>query len=536
MYRFISIRAWLKFSQAIAPFNSTMSNHYANYANDAMSAFRTQPIQPWWKSLGLHAAADAINTGLTTIEEQAGMSTAVLSDIVQLPSLSHFNQYFIVNSFAVMGALDRGVEQIRLNWGADIELGATTFFEVGHPGLVDILPSGPSPLPAEQNGWTLMCADWSTGSTQWLTSNILGLRPLENGWKRVLIAPHIAHTMNGVSGSIGTPYGIISINFTRPIDKLHVSIIDITLPVGVDEAIVQLSAVLLERLGLSIQRASGFDDLSTVFIEHINNGSRIESKIISNHTEAPLVDESNVLFGRTFVLEFNLKSFGKYSLRVFQNQNKLLIKENPWTPSLGSPFPPPSWPGRFLGSDTTTSGNWQNLYGKNGYVLFGWKSLINDLKVLPPYVQDVILWTSENSGFLGSRVSWENSTSDERALQDPQGTGRALGAATSFGGGTFIIDVILTAAAAEVNKEFVLSIYCVDYGPTPWGSGSMGENRTGQILLLTGWPDFNPMTPRQVLKDYSKGVWMRYSVNGNVRVRLGVIRGDMSVLSAIMFD
>jgi len=44
------------------------------------------------------------------------------------------------------------------------------------------------------------------------------------------------------------------------------------------------------------------------------------------------------------------------------------------------------------------------------------------------------------------------------------------------------------------------------------------------------------MTPRQVLKDYSKGVWMRYSVNGNVRVRLGVIRGDMSVLSAIMFD
>jgi hypothetical protein len=125
---------------------------------------------------------------------------------------------------------------------------------------------------------------------------------------------------------------------------------------------------------------------------------------------------------------------------------------------------------------------------------------------------------------------------DERALKNPQGTGRALGAATSLGGGTFIVDIVLTAAAVASKTEYILSLYVCDYGPTPWGSGSIGENRTGQILLLSGWPDFNPVTPRQVLKEYTGGVWMRYSVQGNIRVRLGVIRGDMSVLSALAFD
>jgi hypothetical protein len=532
MYRFISIRAWATFSNAIKPFNSSMSDHYLQYATDAMSEFRSQPIQPWWKDLGLHAAADAINTGFTTAEEQAGMSSAVLSDIVQLPSLSHFNQFFIVKSFAVMGALDRGVEQIRICWGADIQLGATTFFEVGHPGLVDILPSGPSPLPAEQNGWTLMAADWSTGATQWLTRNILGLRPLENGWKQALIAPHIAHTMKGLSGSIGTPHGVISINATRASERLQ-AIIEITIPSGVEDVVVRLSAVFLERLGLKIERSSGPNDLADLSIENAD-GQLIENiRTISNHGEAPLVNESNILSGRTSVLEFNL-CHGRHTLRVFHPAS-LNESPHPWN-RLGSPFPPPSWPGRFLGSDETTKGNWLNTYGKSGYVLFGWKSLVSDLKVLHPYVEDVILWTNDNSGFLGARVSWANSTSDERALQDPQGAGRALGAATSYGGGTFIVDIVLSAAAALANKEYTLSIYTVDFGPTPWGSGSIGENRTSQILLLSGWPKFNPVTPRQVLRDYSNGTWMKYSVQGSVRVRLGVIRGDMSVLSAIAFD
>lgn len=533
MYRFISIRAWAAFAKAIAPFNSSMSDHYQQYATDAMTALRTQPIQPWYKDFGLHAAADAINTGFTTVEEQAGMAAAVLSDIVQLPSLSHFNQFFIANSFAMMGAFDRGVELVRLCWGSDIALGATTFFEVGHPGLADILPSGPSPLPAEQNGWTLMAADWSTGATQWLSRNILGLRPLENGWKKALIAPHIAHTMKSVCGSIGTPHGILSINATRAVGERQVSVIEITIPHGVN-AVVRFSAVLLQRLGLDIiQRSSQSNELSAVTIEYVDGRKLKDIRAISNHEEAPLIDESNALAGRTSVLEFNL-SHGHHILRAFHSAT---VDEAafPWS-QLGSPFPPPSWPGRFLGSDVTTMGNWIGQYGKSGYTLFGWKNLSSDLKVLPPFVEDVILWSSDNSGFLGARISWENSTVDERALQNPQGTGRAIGAATSYGGGTFIVDIVLTAAAVAAKTEYILSLYACDYGPTPWGSGSIGENRTSQILLLSGWPDFNPVTPRQVLKEYTNGVWLRYSVQGSIRVRLGVIRGDMSVLSAIAFD
>jgi alpha-L-rhamnosidase len=152
---------------------------------------------PWWNSsfFGLHAGSDAINAQFTNSAEQAGIANRVLSDIVALPSLSHFNQYFIAQALARIGALDRGVEAVRIQWGADVKLGATTFFEVGHPYLADILEPGPPPLPAEQNGWTLLCADWSTGATQWLTQYVLGIRPITPGYQQVKIAPHIVPTV-----------------------------------------------------------------------------------------------------------------------------------------------------------------------------------------------------------------------------------------------------------------------------------------------------------------------------------------------------
>ena len=101
---------------------------------------------------------------------------------------------------------------MRRFWGADITLGATTFFEVGHPELADILPAGPTALPGEQNGWTLLCADWSTGAVQWLSRFVLGVRPLAPGFARALVAPHVAHTMRGVAGKHGTPHGSISVS------------------------------------------------------------------------------------------------------------------------------------------------------------------------------------------------------------------------------------------------------------------------------------------------------------------------------------
>ena len=65
----------------------------------------------WWQSsfFGVHAAADAVNAGFTTAAEQEGIAAAVFSDIVALPSLSHFNQYFVADALGRMGLLDRGV-------------------------------------------------------------------------------------------------------------------------------------------------------------------------------------------------------------------------------------------------------------------------------------------------------------------------------------------------------------------------------------------------------------------------------------------
>ena len=264
LYRMVAIRCWTEFATALnsAGLQPALAAKYSGYAGTAVAELRKTPGdlgKAWWQSsaFGVHAAADAINAEFTSQTEQEGIAAAVFSDIVALPSLSHFNQYFIADALGRMGLLDRGVESVREFWGADIKLGGTTFFEVGHPALATILEPGPPPLPAEQNGWTLLCADWSTGATQWLSRWVLGIRPLSAGYKTVLVAPHLGPRMGAVSGSIGTPHGPITLNVTRGEDA--VAMVNVRLPASTSGRL-QLSEPLLRRLGVLLPETKARKD------------------------------------------------------------------------------------------------------------------------------------------------------------------------------------------------------------------------------------------------------------------------------------
>lgn len=195
-----------------------------------------------------------------------------------------------------------------------------------------------------------------------------------------------------------------------------------------------------------------------------------------------------------------------------------------------------------MASDWATAGSWKGKFGGDGFAFFAYTGALNssgDLVSLPPYVESITV-VGASAGFLGERVSWVNastSTTDPRALQHPTDPHtRALGGVSSLGGPTFPIDITLTPAARASNTRFRLSVYCVDFGPTPWGSGSSGEARSQELASFTGYPDLNPLTPRQYLADFQGGVWMSYEVSGSLRFRVSTIRGDMGVLSAIAFD
>ena len=409
LYRMLAIRCWTEFAAALeaAGLEPALAAKYRGYAGTAVEELRNTPGnlgREWWQSsaFGVHAAADAINAEFTTPAEQEGIAAAVFSDIVALPSLSHFNQYFIADALGRMGLLDRGVESVREFWGADIKLGGTTFFEVGHPALANILKPGPSPLPAEQNGWTLLCADWSTGATQWLSRWVLGIRPLSAGYKTVLLAPHLGRTMGAVSGSIGTPHGVITLNVIR--GGAAVAMVNVSLPAGTSGRL-HLSEPLLRRLGVLLpeiapefhagtasattaedslllaRRQRQLEALLMVDIS-LGGGERQRSvhPTVVAPDDTPLYDErvqTAATGGRSLALALDLVGGRAYSFEVATGANadrdrgRSSAPASAVLPEQDPLFPPPTFPGKIVGTDASTQGQWVGKHGADGHVLFG---------------------------------------------------------------------------------------------------------------------------------------------------------------------
>jgi alpha-L-rhamnosidase len=536
VYQFIVIRCYKEFGTALitSGINSTMGYYYLSLATNATFFIRnsTSSISslPWYSNLYLHSATDAINADIVNNTEMSQFLSIFFNNIVTLPSHSNFQQFFILQAQAKLGAFDMAVESARIIWGAQVALGATTFWEISHPDLADILLPGPSPIPNEA-GWCSLAHPWSSGITPWLSKWILGIRPLEPGYTRTLIAPHIAHTMKDVSGGIGTPHGSIILNITRAVNNLSIARLYIILPSGINEAVVRLSSILLQRiLGVNTLNEK---DLSTLVI----NGDYFPTIVYVD--EAPLLDESNPVLGRAASLEFILKGGMEHTLLI---STQVIGTASKWRP-LESPFPPPTWPGQFIGSDYETKGNWINKYGKDGYILFGFDNNSTDTTIgrisLPSYIDRVEIFTNENSGFNDKIFTWPslNTSQDIRALQDPQdpiSLQRRLGALSPSGSGSALVDIFVNSS--NPIQRFRVSAYLVDFSSTPWFDGQIYDNRSQEVYLLTGYPDLNPLTKRQTISDFQQGLWLKYEIQGNFRFRVSTIRGDYAVLSALMFD
>ncbi len=65
---------------------------------------------------------------------------------------------------------------------------------------------------------------------EWLTRYVLGVRPLEPGWRRVQIAPYLPPDMEWAEGSVFTPFGVIQVSWKKENSSLY---LEAELPVGI---------------------------------------------------------------------------------------------------------------------------------------------------------------------------------------------------------------------------------------------------------------------------------------------------------------
>ena len=109
----------------------------------------------------MHAGAEALHApGFAAPAEVDALLAGVLNDASTICSFSRFNQYWIVQGLAAAGALDKAMRVIQLCWGAELDLGASCFFEVSDPAWATIVergPCGPGDLPWSYNGNTSLC-------------------------------------------------------------------------------------------------------------------------------------------------------------------------------------------------------------------------------------------------------------------------------------------------------------------------------------------------------------------------------------------
>lgn len=159
----------------------------------------------------------------------------------------------------------------------------------------------------------------------------------------------------------------------------------------------------------------------------------------------------------------------------------------------------------FVGTDSTTRGSWRGVFGNAGYYLAG------DTASAPSYasatVVDATTWT------------WTSSTTDVRALQRADGSGRSAGA-WYRNDGPFVIDIVLSD-----GNTHDMAFYVVD-----WENG--GRSQTLEIRDASS----NRLLDVRTMASFSGGQYWRWRIRGSVRVIVQKTAAASAVISGVLFE
>jgi uncharacterized delta-60 repeat protein len=159
----------------------------------------------------------------------------------------------------------------------------------------------------------------------------------------------------------------------------------------------------------------------------------------------------------------------------------------------------------YVGTDTTTTGNWRGKYGAEGY------NVIGKAVLYPSYAQ--VVPSSSKQDWV-----WNDPTSDTRALTTPDGSSREAGCWYSANG--FDIDLNFTD-----GKTHRLAVYFCD-----WDYAGRSEKielidaASGSVLQTLS------------LSNFSGGVYHVWDIKGHVKLRLTKIAGANAVVNGLFFQ
>lgn len=360
-YRLLCLNAWRQTAEVARmlgdDIKAQLYQHYYQNKSEAM-------VDPAAATrYGIHSIANAINAGLLSSPSISGRADQLLTDRSTRLSYSPFNQHFILQAMAVAGRFNEALVTARDQWGGQLAYGGTSFFEVYRPSWNQVLGKNDAP-PNNQCGYTSLAHPWGAGITQWLSENILGIRPVEPGFSAFSFMPYTNEHISRVKGAVPTPHGILEAAFDTEAGTAL-----LTIP---ENTRLQQAGFPLE--GRSISK-----------IRFRKNGSGWK-RVAPFQTDSLHCWVKNLTAGR---YEFRISFVGK-------RNTKKTITHTDHSASKAS----------IIGIDSLTQENWQSRYGRDGY-LFAGKPGRKELLKQPAYIDsirlnlnDLVVWDSTRAAFI----------------------------------------------------------------------------------------------------------------------------------------
>lgn len=348
-YSMLTSRASREFADALTQAGARPDlATYHRAAADTILA-QTRKDAEWTSGFGMHAAAEAINTGQLTAAEVAQLA-GQLEDVTQICSLSPFNQFWILQGLGNAGLFTKARESIDMCWGGQVRLGATTFWEVFADDWTAALAPH-EPVFDSDNGMTSLCHPWSSGLVQWSSENLAGIRALAPGFAQFAVTPVLQQVVarrpvyrrQAIEVAVDAVAG--SYNITVPAGTVAV---DVRLPL--------LPSVAASTLGqfwsLAVVRGADSSRVRATVV-------RGASGNVALRLAAPLTP-------------------GRYELSAprFEELPSATATETETATAAALPqledtaFGPAQWPAVLEAEDRQTQGNWRGRYGSDGHLIF----------------------------------------------------------------------------------------------------------------------------------------------------------------------
>lgn len=478
-YKMLSIRAWNDFAAAMGQCGHTeLRDKYLGYAKDKMAELRKDSA--WSAGFGLHAAADAVNTGDLTNAEQSALFEKWFLDRVNRISLSPFNQYFIIQAMGRMSKHDDALSSIRDMWGGMAKYGASTTFEVYRPSWNDAVAPNAA-VPNSQSGIVSLCHPWGAGVVKWLNEEVLGIVPTQPGFKTYDIMPHPGRTLTQVSGATPTPHGAIRASFDLTSGQCAV-----TAPPGT------IGRIGIPKCGKTIASIS------------------INGKLAWDGTYHAVPGIAAATQNAEFVIFSDVQA-GTHALTVTYTGT---------TPAYNEP--PLKYAAESLKPDTTTGGDWGGVYGKDGYVLCNYNGEGRDEKSLPEYVTSLEYFRAFPKNGVPDPTVWATGTNDKRALApDIRNSPTRNAACYSNNDQTMTVTI-----GIEGKRDYQVALYFVDW-----------ENKGSRLAVeMFDAQTLNLIAPVQIVDHFTGGTFLVYKYNQSVKFRFNKVRGAITSLSGVFFD